>query len=378
MSTLALLSQTATTEELWELTLNHLQLQMTRATFDTWLKDTRLISANNGLWQIGVKNDAAKDWLENRLYNTISRTATNIAGHPVEMEFGVDLTEPIDIPPEDEHPCLPATEIEPEQLSSGQVIAQANYYKGFFERGGAGFAQIVHHTTFFWMTLLGAAFFLWKLLDSDDPRSLKAIKPNYWSLPRKYSYTELSNRLNRQHGRYIDGDALECEQSRLARKAGQPLRDKAGCCGSPNYDLLRSKPHPKGQGRICQHWHLGLLDILRQEGLAAVELKSGQRKPTIQIWRMPPVLTPHQYTRLNSQLQADYDTWLKQYGPLFNIVDRQSWQAITEPSLVSLMPDYDQLEVIDNFDQRRKRQEFLTHAYANPNFVPCMARNEGD
>ncbi|MCP4409508.1 MAG: hypothetical protein GY807_17510, partial [Gammaproteobacteria bacterium] len=56
-------------ENLWAVTLSQLQLQMTRATFDTWLKDTWLISADNGLWQVGVKSDAARDWLENRLRN---------------------------------------------------------------------------------------------------------------------------------------------------------------------------------------------------------------------------------------------------------------------------------------------------------------------
>lgn len=61
---------------------------------------------------------------------------------------------------------------------------------------------------------------------------------------------------------------------------------------------------------ICQHWKLGLLEILRQEGLAAVELNPGERKPALQIWRLLPIITPQQYARLGSQLQSDYDIWL--------------------------------------------------------------------
>ena len=228
------------------------------------------------------------------------------------------------------------------------------------------------------MPLLGPAFFLWKLLESNNPRSLKAIGPNYWSLPKKYSYTELATKLNRRHSRYISGDTLECEQSRLVRKTGQPLKCQEDCCGSPTYDLLRLKPHPKGQGLICQHWKLGLLEILRQEGLAAVELNPEERKPTIQIWRMLPIITPQQYARLSSQLQSDYDDGLDHYGHLFDIHDRQSWQAISEPSLAPLMPGYDQVQVVDSFDQRRKKQDFLEHAYPNPNFVPCMAHNSSE
>jgi chromosomal replication initiator protein len=70
--------------ELWTAALGQLQLQMTQATFDSWVKDTHLITANNGTWQIGVKSEFAKDWLENRLLTTIQRTVANLVGHKVE------------------------------------------------------------------------------------------------------------------------------------------------------------------------------------------------------------------------------------------------------------------------------------------------------
>ena len=54
------------TDKVWQATLGHLQLQMTRATFDTWIKDTRIISQDNEQLIIGTKNAFAKDWLENR------------------------------------------------------------------------------------------------------------------------------------------------------------------------------------------------------------------------------------------------------------------------------------------------------------------------
>jgi hypothetical protein len=370
------------TEQLWEIALGQLQLQMTRATFESWVKDTHIVSQNGDMLVVGTKSDFAKDWLENRLYTTVSRTVTNILGRSVTVSFVVDpgngtSPKPVEVPSEESSDLALEGEAET-ALTPGQVIAKANYYKGYYERGGTGYSQLAHHTTYFWMPLLGPAFFLWKLLESNDPRSLKSIGPNYWSLPKKYSYTELATRLNRRHGRYIAGDTLECEQSRLARKIGQPLNCEGDCCGSPSYDLLRLKPHPKRQGLICQHWKLGLLETLRQEGLAAVELNPGERKPTIQIWQMLPIITPQQYARLSSQLQSDYDIWLDHYGHLFDIPNRQTWQAILEPSLVPLMPGYDQVQVVDSFDQRRKKQEFLEHAYPNPNFVPGMAHNSSE
>ena len=80
--------------QLWTAALEQLQRQMTQATFDSWVKDTHLIAANNGTWQIGVKSDFAKDWLENRLLTTIQRTVANLVGHKVELDFVVDIPDP--------------------------------------------------------------------------------------------------------------------------------------------------------------------------------------------------------------------------------------------------------------------------------------------
>jgi len=79
------------TVEIWQKVLDQLQLQMTRATFDTWLKDTRIVSQNNSHLVIGTKNAYAKDWLENRLFNTINRTVADILGYSIEIDFVVDL-----------------------------------------------------------------------------------------------------------------------------------------------------------------------------------------------------------------------------------------------------------------------------------------------
>ncbi len=76
-------------EQLWKLTLDALQLQMTHATFDTWVKDTHLVSQTDQKLTISANSEFAQDWLENRLYNTINRVISGILGHPVELEFVV-------------------------------------------------------------------------------------------------------------------------------------------------------------------------------------------------------------------------------------------------------------------------------------------------
>jgi chromosomal replication initiator protein len=76
-------------ETAWKATLGELELQMTKATFNTWLKDARLLAKEENEFVIGVRNDYAKDWLENRLHNTILRTLTAISRQPVTIRFVV-------------------------------------------------------------------------------------------------------------------------------------------------------------------------------------------------------------------------------------------------------------------------------------------------
>jgi chromosomal replication initiator protein len=76
-------------ETAWTATLGELELQMTKATFNTWLKDARLLANENGEYVIGVRNDYAKDWLDNRLKETINRTLSAIVGEQIAARFVV-------------------------------------------------------------------------------------------------------------------------------------------------------------------------------------------------------------------------------------------------------------------------------------------------
>jgi chromosomal replication initiator protein len=83
----------------WKATLGELELQMTKATFNTWLRDASLVSSAEDNYVVGVRNDYAKDWLESRLSDTISRTLSTIAGKPVGVRFVVRTDEPGNRPP---------------------------------------------------------------------------------------------------------------------------------------------------------------------------------------------------------------------------------------------------------------------------------------
>lgn len=81
-----------TPAEAWQAARGELQLEMTRATFETWVKPAVLLSVN-GTWRIGVPDAVARAWLGQRLRSTIQRIMMGVTGAPVTIEFVVVPTE---------------------------------------------------------------------------------------------------------------------------------------------------------------------------------------------------------------------------------------------------------------------------------------------
>jgi chromosomal replication initiator protein len=76
-------------DEIWQAALGELQMEMTRATFDTWVKPTSLLSYEDGRFAISVPNAYAQEWMQNRLLSTVKRVLTGITGRSVEVKFVV-------------------------------------------------------------------------------------------------------------------------------------------------------------------------------------------------------------------------------------------------------------------------------------------------
>jgi hypothetical protein len=83
---------------LWHAARSELELQMTKATFATWVRPAELLAwesqdddsgATGTRVVLGTPNEYVRDWLENRLYTPIQRTLSGIAGHPVAVKFEV-------------------------------------------------------------------------------------------------------------------------------------------------------------------------------------------------------------------------------------------------------------------------------------------------
>ncbi len=72
--------------QIWAECLGELQLQMTQATFDTWLRGSRVVEAGDGRLTIAVRHAYAVDWLQHRLLPSIHPTGVRHAGD-VEITF---------------------------------------------------------------------------------------------------------------------------------------------------------------------------------------------------------------------------------------------------------------------------------------------------
>ncbi len=76
-------------EQAWQSVLAQLQMDMPRASYDTWVRDTRPMAYDNGLITIGVRNAYARDWLESRLATTINRLLIDVLNSNVAVKFVV-------------------------------------------------------------------------------------------------------------------------------------------------------------------------------------------------------------------------------------------------------------------------------------------------
>ena len=62
------------TKELWQNCLSEIELNMSKANFTTWFKNTMIIKEDSGTLYIGVPNEFVRDWLFNKFHKLILKT----------------------------------------------------------------------------------------------------------------------------------------------------------------------------------------------------------------------------------------------------------------------------------------------------------------
>lgn len=61
-------------KELWEKSLAEIEINISKANFTTWFKNTSIVKEDGGILQIGVPNEFVKDWLYNKFHKLILKT----------------------------------------------------------------------------------------------------------------------------------------------------------------------------------------------------------------------------------------------------------------------------------------------------------------
>ena len=93
-------------KEAWEVARSQLRLQMSKGTYETWVRDTIYLAQEDGAFVIGVPNAYAKDWLSMRLRPLITRTLSGIMGRAVDVTFVVRPGAPAESPTPADGPLL--------------------------------------------------------------------------------------------------------------------------------------------------------------------------------------------------------------------------------------------------------------------------------
>ncbi|MDP3062760.1 MAG: chromosomal replication initiator protein DnaA [Chloroflexota bacterium] len=75
--------------ELWAAVLGDLELQVTRPTYQTWLKETAGVALQDNTLTVKVPTPFAAEWLEKRMYRLIQTTAQRVGQAPLEVQFQV-------------------------------------------------------------------------------------------------------------------------------------------------------------------------------------------------------------------------------------------------------------------------------------------------
>ncbi|TSC82833.1 MAG: chromosomal replication initiator protein DnaA [Parcubacteria group bacterium Gr01-1014_20] len=80
--------------QLWQLALEEMRVQLSRASFATWLKSSRLVDRKEGVFYISLPNDFTKQWIEEKYQKNILGIIRNLDSSARKLEFIVAGHEP--------------------------------------------------------------------------------------------------------------------------------------------------------------------------------------------------------------------------------------------------------------------------------------------
>lgn len=74
-------------KRIWKRALGELQLQVSKANYDTWLSSSQGLNYEHNVFVIGVPNVFVAEWLSKRLYPLVRKTLVDIVARDVDVQF---------------------------------------------------------------------------------------------------------------------------------------------------------------------------------------------------------------------------------------------------------------------------------------------------
>lgn len=274
--------------DLWQRILPELKLQMTQATFDTWLANTTAKSSR-GKITVTVRTPLAKDWLESRLQAIIQRTAARVAGHPIQVAFTAPDPKQSSPAPSPQAPPKPNSALQgpdvPPDCQFGIEIVN-------FDPTTKGWVMTSNYAWQFWQPLLGAVpFNLWNTLRS-FPAAYHHNGNDAFQWPTIQTLADICANGNRHA---ILGRAARTGRKR--KEGALEILETARIVWTQTY----------GTGRNIQYY-FRILDHL-------------------------PILVPTQIKLLTSRLQERHQRQIARCD-----IDYEEWKQLTLPSLLMAGP----------------------------------------
>jgi hypothetical protein len=127
-------------QQAWQSVKGQLQMEMPRASFETWARDTEALSLEDGVMTIAARNAYTCDWLESRLTSTVQQLLIGILNQSVSVQFVVRDSADEELEPDgDEEEDQQEVSIEPVQWLDYDKIVQPHkqvVVKGYLRRLG--------------------------------------------------------------------------------------------------------------------------------------------------------------------------------------------------------------------------------------------------
>jgi len=126
-------------QQAWSSVLTQLQMDMPRASFETWVLGTQALELENDVLLVSARNAYARDWLDSRLTSTVQRLLVGILNCSVSVKFVVGDKSQEEMETEAEETDEPELNIEPVQWLDYDRIVQPHkqvVVKGYLRRLG--------------------------------------------------------------------------------------------------------------------------------------------------------------------------------------------------------------------------------------------------